>query len=171
MSIPPAPVPESAPPGWLRRKLLMPLLNILKQGLTPRQLALTVALGISFGLVPLLGVTTLMATAVGLRLRLNVAALLLVSHLMSPLQLLALIPLLQWGARLLGGAGQSLSLARLQYYFNHDWAGGLSLLWRAELGALLLWAAASVPVVAVLYVALQPVFARLLARQAQARVE
>ncbi|QIX60044.1 DUF2062 domain-containing protein [Hymenobacter sp. BT18] len=158
--------PPAPPDGWLRRKVIQPALAILRQGLSPKQLALTVALGVSFGLVPLLGVTTLLASFVALRLRLNVAAMLLVSHLMSPLQLLVMIPLLQWGGRLLsGGHAPQLTLSRLQYYFAHDWAGGLQLLWRAELGALLLWAGLSVPLGLLLYLGLQPVFKRLAARQ------
>ena len=39
------------------------------------------------------------------------------------------------------------------------------LLWRAELGALLIWAAASVPLVALVYVVLRMVFRRVLAKQ------
>ena len=70
--------------SWLRRRVLMPLLGLLQQGLSPTQLALTVALGVVFGLIPILGVTTLLATFTAVRLRLNVAAMLLISHLMSP---------------------------------------------------------------------------------------
>jgi hypothetical protein len=40
------------------------------------------------------------------------------------------------------------------------------LLWRAELGALLLWVMAMVPLVAVLYFTLRVVFRRVLVRQA-----
>ena len=39
------------------------------------------------------------------------------------------------------------------------------LLWRAQLGALLLWTVAAVPLVAVLYFVLRAVFRQLLARQ------
>ncbi len=142
------------------------MLNLLRQGLSPRQLALTVSLGIAFGLVPLLGVTTLLATAGAVRLRLNVAAMLLVSHLMSPVQLLLMIPLLQWGERLIShNTNSALTLEKLRYYFAEDWAGGLQVLWRAELGALVLWLGISVLVVPVLFVALRPLFARLAARQ------
>lgn len=142
------------------------MLNVLRQGLTPAQLSLTVALGVIFGLVPTLGVTTLMCSIAAVRLRLNVAALLLVSHLLSPLQLLLIIPAMHAGAELLGGStGPELTLEQLQYLFGHDWLAALHLLWHAMLGALLLWALASVPVGLVLNFALRPVFRRLLARQ------
>jgi len=143
-----------------------PVLNILRQGLTPKQLALTAALGIVFGLVPVLGITTLLGTATAVRLRLNVAALLLISHLMSPLQLLLIIPLMRQGAKLLGSSGgPELTLEQLKYLFAHDWQQAVQLLWQAGLGALLIWAVASVPVALLLNFALRPLFRRLLARQ------
>ncbi|UOQ51990.1 DUF2062 domain-containing protein [Hymenobacter cellulosivorans] len=162
--LPAAPPPR--PENWWRRRVLGPLRNILKQGLTPPQLALTVALAVPLGLVPILGITTLLASFAAVRLRLNVAATLIVSHLMSPLQLVVLIPLLRFGARLLGnGQGPELSLSQLQHLFATDWTSALSLLWRAGAGAVLLWALVSVPVGLGLYFGLRPVFRRLLARQ------
>ncbi|RAK70373.1 DUF2062 domain-containing protein [Hymenobacter edaphi] len=158
-------------PGFFRRRLVEPLLGQLRKGLSPRQLALTVALGAAFGLVPLLGVTTVLGTAVAVWLRLNVGALLLVSHLMSPVQLLILLPLLRYGAQLLGGATHNLTLERLQYLLRHDWQAALQLFWRAEAGALLLWLLGSVPVVLVLYFLLLPLFRRVARRQAAQAAE
>ena len=163
------PLPPLAPPpaaSWLRRRVLDPLLNLLKQGLAPGQLALTVALGVVVGIVPLLGTTTVLAALVAWRLRLNVAALQLVTHLFTPLQLLLFVPLLRQGARLLGNAQeQNLSLAQMRHLFAEDWRAALHLLWRAELGAVVLWLLASVPLVAVLYFVLRPLFRRLAANR------
>ena len=163
------PLPPLAPPpaaSWLRRRVLDPLLNLLKQGLAPGQLALTVALGVVVGIVPLLGTTTVLAALVAWRLRLNVAAMQLVTHLLTPLQLLLFVPLLRQGARLLGNAReQNLSLAQVRRLFAEDWRAALHLLWRAELGAVVLWLLASVPLVAVLYFVLRPLFRRLVANR------
>ncbi|RTQ51664.1 DUF2062 domain-containing protein [Hymenobacter gummosus] len=156
-------------PGFFRRRVVEPLLGQLRQGLSPTQLALTVTLGTAFGLVPLLGVTTVLGTAVAVWLRLNVGALLLVSHLLSPVQLLILLPLLRYGARLLGGPAH-ISLERLQYLLSHDWQAALQLFWRAEVGALLLWLVGSIPVGLALYALLVPLFRRV-ARRQQAQAE
>ncbi len=146
--------------------MVEPVLSILKQGLTPRQLALTVALGTIFGLVPMLGITTLMGTATAVRLRLNVAAILVVSHLLSPVQLLLIIPLMRLGARLLGSSeGPGLTLTQLNYLFANDWRQAVELLWQASAGAMLIWVVASVPVGLFLNFALRPVFRWLLARR------
>ena len=155
------------PAGWFRRRVVAPLVSLLRQGLAPQQLALTVALGLGIGLVPLLGITTALAAFVALRLRLNVAALQLVTHLFSPVQLLLLLPLLRQGARLLGGtAAPDLTLASLRQLLAHDWRGALSLLWRAELGALVLWLLGASALGVVVYFALKPVFRHLAARTA-----
>ena len=164
--LPPQP---HATPGLFRRRVLDPLVALLRQGLAPAQLALTVSLGVMLGIVPLLGGTTVLAALVAWRLRLNMAALQLVCHLLTPLQLLLLPVLLGFGARLFGGySGRDLSLDSVRQLVARDWRAALRLLWRAELGALALWLLGGAVLVAVLFFALKPVFERLAARQAGA---
>ncbi|MDX5443754.1 MAG: DUF2062 domain-containing protein, partial [Hymenobacteraceae bacterium] len=59
--------------NFFKRKFITPLLDLLKQGLTPEKLSLTVAIGAVVGLIPVFGVTTVFSTLLALRLRLNVA--------------------------------------------------------------------------------------------------
>ena len=165
----PLPPPFAPPPpaSWLHRRVLDPLLNLLKQGLAPGQLALTVALGVVVGVVPLFGATTLLAALVAWRLRLNIAALQLVTHLLTPVQLLLLPLLLRQGARVSGGASANdLSVSSVRHLIATNWREALRLLWRAELGALVLWAVGGAVMGGVLYLVLKPVFARIVARQA-----
>ena len=158
--------PPVPPAGWFGRRVAGPLLALSRQGLAPETLALTVALGVAAGLVPFLGAITTVAAVLALRLRLNMAAIQLISHLMTPLQLLLLVPLLRQGARLLGNAQeQNLSLGQVRHLFASDWRAALHLLWRAELGAVVLWLLASVPLVAVLDFVLRPLFRRLAANR------
>jgi len=82
---------------FLQRRLVAPLLALLKQGVTPRELALSLALGIVFGLVPVLGISTALCALAALALRLNMAAIQLVNYLLAPLQLLLIIPQLRFG--------------------------------------------------------------------------
>lgn len=162
------PPPLASPPlaSWLRRRVLDPLLNLLRQGLAPGQLALTVALGVVVGIVPLFGATTVLAALVAWRLRLNIAALQLVTHLLTPVQLLLLPVLLRLGARVFGGASaQDLSVSAVRHLLATDWRAALRLLWRVELGALALWAVGGAVLVGVLYLVLKPVFTRIAAQQ------
>ncbi|RSK45078.1 DUF2062 domain-containing protein [Hymenobacter rigui] len=166
-SVPP-PVAVSAPeppPSWWRRRIVQPVLNLLRQGLTPHQLALTVVLGTAAGLVPMLGITTLLATSAAIRLRLNVAATLLIAHLWSPVQLLLIIPFMSQGARLWGAHSPPLTLEKLQYLFGHDWVAALKLLWHAIVGALALWAGAFLVLGPVLYFVLRPILTRVMSKR------
>jgi uncharacterized protein (DUF2062 family) len=166
-------VPEPPPRTWVQRRLLDPFMSLLKAGLSPSGLALTVGLGVAFGLAPTFGITTIVSTAVALRLRLNVAAIQLVCHLLSPVQLILLLPFLRWGATILGHGEQvaDLTFEQLKKMTSEEgWGSVLHLLWRAELGALMLWALAAVPVVAALYVGLKPLFRKVVHRQEEAEV-
>ena len=163
--------PAAPPRTWWQRRLVDPFLGLLKAGLSPGSLALTVGLGVALGLAPIFGLTTLISAAVALRLRLNVAAMQLVCHLLSPLQVLLLLPFLRWGAMLLGHGSEvaNLNLTQIKMLGKADgWGHVLHLLWRAELGGLLIWAVAAGPVVLGLYVGLRPVFRKIVARHAEA---
>ena len=164
-------LPEPPPRTWIQRRLVDPFMSLLKAGLAPGSLALTAGLGVAFGLAPTFGITTLVSTAVALRLKLNVAAMQLVCHVLSPLQILLLLPFLRWGATLLGQGREvaHLSLDQIKHMVKVDgWSYVLHLLWRAELGALMIWAVAAVPVVLGLYVGLRPLFKRFIAREEEA---
>ncbi|MCI1189196.1 DUF2062 domain-containing protein [Hymenobacter sp. DH14] len=171
--LPPPAVPPVAPlppRSWLQRRVLDPLLDQLKAGLAPGQLALTVGLGVAIGLIPAFGLTTLLSAAVALRLRLNVAIMQLATHLMTFFQLALLIPLLRAGAILMGQGDKvaNLTVASLRQLIDREgWEAVGKLLWRAELGALLLWAAGGAMLVGVLYLVLKPVFTRIVARQVE----
>lgn len=94
----------------LRRHLVDPVLALLRQGLTPRQLALCLALGAGVGMFPVLGVSTPVLTVLALWLRLNLAAIQLVSWLIGPLQLAMIIPFMRLGEWLVGAAPQPLTV-------------------------------------------------------------
>lgn len=164
-------IPEAPPRTWMQRRLIGPFMSLLKAGLAPGSLALTAGLGVAFGLAPTFGITTLVSTAVALRLKLNVAAMQLVCHVLSPLQLLLFLPFLRWGATLLGQGREvaHLSMAQIKGMVKTDgWGHVLHLLWRAELGALMIWALAAVPVVLALYFGLRPLFKRFIDRHEEA---
>src|SRR5450756_227950 len=71
------------------------VLEWLKCGMAPRQLAFTLALGFAIGCIPLLGVTTGICAL--LLLRLNMPAIQAANWLAMPLQIVLLIPFLRLG--------------------------------------------------------------------------
>ena len=168
-SLPPPLLAPPPPASWLRRRVLAPLLDLLKSGLSPERLALTVGLGMAIGLIPAFGIITVLSAAVALRLRLNVAAMQLATHMMMFFQLALFIPFLRAGAGIMGQGDKvaHLTVAGLRQVIQREgWQAVGELLWRAELGALLLWAVAMVPLVTGLYFMLRVVFRRVLAKSA-----
>jgi len=103
---PPAPGrdgrPPDPPPSWWQRRVVAPVLQQLRQGITPEKIALTLALGAVLGIFPILGATTLLCAVAGVWLRLNQPLIQLVNYLAYPVQLLLLIPFYRAGERLFG---------------------------------------------------------------------
>jgi len=88
--------------SWWQRRVVAPVVQQLKQGVTPRKIALTLALGCVLGIFPILGATTLLCAIAGVWLRLNQPIIQLVNYLVYPLQVLLLIPFYRAGERLFG---------------------------------------------------------------------
>jgi uncharacterized protein (DUF2062 family) len=83
--------------NWLYRRILEPLLALLRQGTSPDRLALCVAIGVVVGNIPILGVSTILCFGIALAFRLNLAAIQIVQAAMAPTQLLLIIPFVRLG--------------------------------------------------------------------------
>lgn len=95
---------------WLYGKIIEPLLGLLRQGISPDRLALCVAIGLVVGNVPILGISTILCTAIALTFRLNLPAMQIVQAAMAPTQILLIIPFVRIGERILGAPAQPLSI-------------------------------------------------------------
>jgi uncharacterized protein (DUF2062 family) len=69
----------------------------LRQGISPRRLALTLALGFAIGCIPVVGIPTLVCAALALALRLNLPAIQAANYAVMPLQLLLIVPFVRFG--------------------------------------------------------------------------
>src|SRR5262249_32812333 len=96
--------------SWIRRRVVNPFIDLLKQGITPEKLALTVARGVTIGAFPVLGSTTILCGIASWALKLNIPAMQLVNYLVYPLQLALLIPFLRIGSSLFGSGELNLTL-------------------------------------------------------------
>ncbi|HTP67094.1 MAG TPA: DUF2062 domain-containing protein [Geobacteraceae bacterium] len=86
------------------RLFLRLLDNFLKGGLSPRKLALTLALGSVIGILPVLWGTTLLCVLAAALFRLNQVSIQAVNYLVYPIQLALFIPFLRMGERFFPGA-------------------------------------------------------------------
>ncbi|MEO8061110.1 MAG: DUF2062 domain-containing protein [Pseudomonadota bacterium] len=146
---------------FLQRRLVAPLLALLKQGVTPRQLALSLALGIVIGLVPVLGVSTALCALVALALRLNMPAIQLVNYLLTPLQLLLIIPLLRFGEWLAQAPKYPVTLESGLALLSHGLINAVTVLATAIVHATLGWLVLAPLAAFVLFRVLEPVLRHL----------
>src|ERR1700684_3938127 len=65
--------------------------------MSPRRLALTLALGFAVGCIPVVGIPTLVCAALALALRLNLPAIQAANYAVMPLQLLLIVPFVRFG--------------------------------------------------------------------------
>jgi len=82
----------------LHRRVVAPVKHQLLQGVTPGKLALSLALGVVVSVMPVLGITTLVALALSVALRLNHVAMVAANYAAYPLQILLFIPFFKLGA-------------------------------------------------------------------------
>jgi uncharacterized protein (DUF2062 family) len=145
---------------WLHRKIVDPLLTLMRQGMSPNRLAICVAIGVVVGNVPILGVSTLLCTALALGFRLNLPAIQVVQAFMAPTQLLLIIPFVRLGEWMLQVPPQPLSIKWGLALIAQGATRAVVVLWDAILHAGLAWLVVAPFAVLLFYRLLTPVFAR-----------
>ncbi len=154
---------------FLKRRLFDPLLALLKQGVAPERLALCVAIGIAVGLIPVLGVSTLLCTVIALAFRLNLPAIQLAQAVVAPLQLLLIVPFVRLGEWMTQAAAQPVSIGAGLALMKQGIWHTVIVLKDAIIHASLAWIAVAPLAVYILYKILKPVFSRAAAAMPGAR--
>jgi uncharacterized protein (DUF2062 family) len=137
--------------SWIHRKLIHPFVDLLKQGMLPEKIALTVALGISLGVIPMLGTTTTLCTLAALALRLNLPAIMVVNAAVYPLQLAFLVPFLRAGAWLFRVEGPKLTAVQIFQLIRANVWHAILTLFTATMHALVVWLIAACIVSSIVY--------------------
>jgi uncharacterized protein (DUF2062 family) len=128
--------------------------ELLKQGVTPEKIALTVAVGVSLGVIPIIGSTTMLCTLAAVALRLNLPAIMLVNGAVYPLQLTLLIPFLRAGAWLFRVDGPKLTITQIFTMIRASVWHTIQTLWTATMHALVVWLIAGCVVSSLVYLTL-----------------
>ncbi len=96
--------------NFWQRRISDPIVAQLTQGLTPKKIALTIALGSAISLFPILGTTTLICVFLGVYLKLNQPILQAVNLACTPIHLPFIFLALKGGERLFGIEPSALDL-------------------------------------------------------------
>jgi uncharacterized protein (DUF2062 family) len=150
--------------NWLNRRLLEPLLALLRQGISPRRLALCVAIAIVVGNIPVLGVSTILCTFIALIFRLNFPAIQLVQAAMAPTQVLLIIPFVRLGEWILRVPPQVVSIKAALALMSQGMWQATVVLRDAIFHAGLAWALIAPFAVYLIHRLLTPVFERMAAQ-------
>jgi len=138
-------------------KIVRPILEFLRQGLTPEKLSFTIALGITLGVVPVLGSTMLLCTVAALVFRLNLAAIQLVNWVVYPFQLALLIPFYRIGGWIFRTPPSELSVVLIVAMFRTNLPHAIASLWTVTIHAVAAWILLGSVATGVLYLLLLPV--------------
>jgi uncharacterized protein (DUF2062 family) len=152
--------------GFFHRRVARPILDLLRQGVTPEKIALSIALGSALGVFPCIGLTTALCAIAALVLRLNLPAIQIVNYFMYPAQMALLIPSFRLGERLFRAPHLPLSPLHLQALIHAGVWRAICLLWTTTWHAMVAWLLIAPIFVATIYVILVPLLRQALSEQA-----
>lgn len=124
----------------------------LRQGMSPRRLALTLALGFAIGCIPVIGVPTVLCAFLALLLGLNQPAIQAANYAAMPLQLILIVPFMRLGNWLVP---TSMANAHQAVWLRHTIVAGPAMHMGLLAGqALFGWMLVAIPAVMLLWVPL-----------------
>ncbi len=130
----------------------------MRTGISPRRLALTLALGFAIGCIPVVGIPTAVCLVVALGLRLNMPAIQAANYAAMPLQVALIFPFLRLGGWMFASGARPAMTAGAML---HD--SPLKLIWASGSlagQAIAAWLVIAVPMVALLTLVLTAVLRR-----------
>src|SRR5882724_4650201 len=151
--------------SFFQRRVVRPVIDLLKQGVTPEKMALSLALGAAFGVFPALGWTTSLCAIIALAFRLNLPAIQIVNYLMYPVQIALLLPFFRLGEKLFGAPHLPISISQIYAMIHASVWGTIKLLWTTTWHAIVAWMILAPLFVALAYAILIPLLRRALRRQ------
>ena len=155
---------------YIHGKVIIPVTRLLRQGITPEKISLSIAWGVVIGIFPVVGTTTLLCAIVAIVLRLNLPIIQLANWLVYPLQIALLPPFFFIGAYVFGSGPLTHDAQELIFLFQSDLVNALVLLWDVLLQAIIVWLVMSPFVILCVFFILRPVLKRLLIRTESAQI-
>ena len=141
--------------GYIQKKFIRPLVNLLKQGMDPSRLSLALTSGAIIGVFPILGIATVVCGGIAAFFRLNHPAIQLANYVVFPMQLVLFFPFLTLEKTVTGNSLDEISKTKLVETFNLGFLPAVEELTQYFMLASLGWTLALVPLFAILYFGLK----------------
>lgn len=132
-------------------------------------MSISLALGITVGLIPFYGVTTILVGIIAVSLRLNFIAMQIAHYIVHPIQIALIIPFFRLGSTVMNGSDVSFTVKQYLHSFKVDFWGALKELWMVNLSAIAVWLIISIPLSFLLYFLLRRLIKKYLVRLSHVR--
>jgi len=156
--------PDSPAKSRLQRWIIAPILDQLTRGISPEKLSWTIALGVTLGIFPIMGSTSLVCFIAGYFLKLNQAILHLFKTLTYPLHLALILVFIRLGQHLNGVPPIKFSIPQMLAQFKDDPAQFARDFGVAALHGIEAWALAAIFLIPLLYFISLPILRKLLGK-------
>jgi len=154
----------------LQRWVIRPIANQLRQGTSPEKLSWSVSLGLTLGVFPIMGSTSLVCFIVGHLFRLNQPVLHLFKTFTYPIHLAMILVFIRLGQNLNGVPPIPFSIPQLLTRFKDNPAQFASDFGVAALHGIEAWAITSIFLIPLLYFISLPILRKLLGKVRSAAV-
>jgi len=154
--------------NFLQRRVIKPVVKLLRQGITPEKLALSLALSAALAVIPAFGWSVWLCGLAGLAFGLNLPAMQLVNYFLYPAQVALLLPFFRLGEKLFRAPHVPLSVSQIFSMVHADFWGAIKLLWNTTWHAMVVWALLAPFAVGLIYFVLLPIFRRTVKRHVAA---
>jgi uncharacterized protein (DUF2062 family) len=144
----------------VRHKILIPFRLVPEEGLSPEKLAFSVTLGIVSGIFPVIGLTTLLSIVLTMLFRQNLLVVQSVQWILALVQVLLIIPFMQFGAYILNVHAFHINMAQINHAFQPGMLSGIKTVGIFHLYGILTWLILSIPASIVSYFGLLFIFQR-----------
>jgi uncharacterized protein (DUF2062 family) len=151
--------------NFVQRRVVKPLVKLLRQGITPERLALSLALSAALAVIPAFGWSVWLCGLAGLAFGLNLPAMQAVNYFLYPAQVALLLPFFRLGEKLFRAPHLPLSVSQIVSMAHANFWGAIKLLWNTTWHAVVVWALLAPFAVGVIYLVLLPIFRRAARRQ------
>ena len=154
--------------NFLQHRVIKPLVKLLRQGVTPEKLALSLALSATLAVIPAFGWSVWLCGLAGLAFGLNLPAMQAVNYFLYPAQVALLLPFFRMGEKLFRVPHLPLSISQIVSMVQADLWGAMKLLWNTTWHAVVVWALLAPFAIGFIYLVLLPIFRKLVKRQTAA---
>lgn len=147
--------------NFFKNKYVNKIIDFLKQGITPKELALAVSIAFVLGIFPVIGSTTILCTLFAIVFRLNMPLIHLVNYSVYPLQLILLVPFMKIGEYIFRFESIKFSLTEIFAMIGDNVFDAIAVLWNVTLQGIGAWLIIAPVISIILFFVLNSAFSRM----------